>query len=126
MGYKAGNKAFYMCIRRHLQQGHRADAILLTKDVKIKPSLTKATIEEFGQRMLELGMVKLDQIDPDNPASMLGVKLSDVVAAQKLSLEAKKLKLTEDAMTAMMGKLFAPPNLNKEMVTEGEVVDDQP
>jgi hypothetical protein len=49
------------------------------------------------------------------------VALKDVIQAQKLVLDSKKLKLTEDAMTAMLGKLFAPPTLQ---VIDGEVVNE--
>lgn len=73
----------------------------------------KTTIEAFGTRMLELGMAKIEGMTPGE------VALKDVIQAQKLVLDSKKLKLDEGAMMIMLGKLFGPTNL-----MEGEVVEE--
>jgi len=120
MGYTGSVYGLNMLIRRHIAAKHNNKAILLPDK---KHNITPATIEAFSQKMLDLGMMKVENINPDNPMDMANLRLGDVVAAQKLSLEAKKLRLTEDAMDVMLGKMFAPPSLNESSV-EGEIVSD--
>lgn len=111
LNYTASQTAFYQLLIRHKKGGHKGDALYIPQlDSQIK----SATIEEFGKRMLDLGMAKIENLDPKD------VPLKDVISAQKLVLDAKKLKVTEDAMTAMMSKLFAP-KINPLEVIEGEV-----
>lgn len=119
MNYHSTMPAFRQMIVRHVKEKHKVQAVVLPNN---KNGLTRASIEEFAQRFLDLGMVKLSQIDPNNPEDLKNVRFREVVAAQKLFLDSKKLKLTEDAMGIMLGKMFAPPSLRGKVV-EGELVD---
>lgn len=108
MAYKSTQYSFYVLIKRHIDNKHLASAMVIQTERRIN------SIDEFGRKMLELGMIKLDTLSPEQ------VELKDVVAAQKLVLESKKLKITEDAMAVMLGKLFGP-RLAFGDVIEGEV-----
>lgn len=74
------------------------------------------TKELYAQRLLELGFDKSLM----NPNS---IKHKDVIAAQKLLIEEKKLKVTEDAMKVSMMKFMAGLALPEDVV-EGEVEED--
>lgn len=113
MGYTATQKAFYLLLKRHILDKHNVDVIILPQDSNVK--LTPATIENFGKRMLELGMAKIENLDPSQ------VPLKDVISAQKLVLDSKKLKMSENALEIMMSKLFGP-QIDKSKVLEGELV----
>ena len=112
MNYTASPKAFYMLVRKHVEQNHNTDAIIVADPTG---NVTPATIENFGQRMLELGMAKIQNADPST------VQLKDVVAAQRLILDSKKLKLSENALESMLGQLFGP-KIDPSKALEGELV----
>lgn len=112
MNYTASPKAFYMLVRKHVTQNHNTDAIVV---VDPTGNITPATIENFGQRMLELGMAKIQNADPS------AIQLKDVVAAQRLILDSKKLKLSENALESMLGQLFGP-KIDPSKALEGELV----
>lgn len=117
MGYEASYVAFNKVLTRHMVQKHKSDGIIVTVPGS---KLTPHSIESFGKRMLELGMAKIESMDSSE------VKLKDVIQAQKLVLDSKKLKLTENAMELMMAKMFAPPSIQMEDIVdpvEGELVD---
>lgn len=105
--YKAGKKAFYQLIRRHVTMNHSEKAVILPEESR---GVTSVTIEKFGQRMLEMGMQKIDTMTPET------IQLKDVISAQKLVLDSKKIKIGEEAMLLMMRKMFAPPELNTEVI----------
>lgn len=105
LDYKASPNAFYKLIYSHVKNNHKEDAVLVRGEAN--SSLSAATLENFGQRMLELGMAKIETLDPTQ------VALKDVISAQKLILDSKKLKLGEGALMLMMRKMFAPPELNE-------------
>lgn len=101
-----------MLVRKHVTQNHNTDAIVV---VDPTGNVTPATIENFGQRMLELGMAKIQNADPST------IQLKDVVAAQRLILDSKKLKLSENALESMLGQLFGP-KIDPSKALEGELV----
>lgn len=117
MGYTAKKESFEQMLSRHNKDGHNVEAIMMPTAPGSAVAITPATIENFGQKMLEIGMAKIENADPNK------VALKDVIAAQALVLNSRKLRLTEDAMMLALGKMFAPPELNKENAVEGEVVD---
>lgn len=115
IGYTATPETFYRILYNHVRENHKVDAVIIPTG-----GLTPATLENFGQRMLELGMAKIANIDPNNPLDLaLGLKFKDVIAAQKLIIDSKKLKLSEDAMSIMLGKLFGP-KIDTSKAIEGE------
>ena len=119
MGYTGNFDAWYAMANRHFKENHKADAIILPTPEGSANKVTTATIEQFGQRMLELGMAKIEHLTPDQ------VKLKDVIAAQKLILDSKKIKMSEDAMTLMMAEFFAPP-IEGKVLEEGKIEDAIP
>lgn len=116
MGYKAKKKSLYIMIFRHIKEQHNPDAIYVPPPEGSVGKAGPATIENFGKRMLELGMSKIETMNPNN------VQLKDVIASQKLVLDSKKLKLAENAFELMLGKMFAPPELNRGEAIEGDVI----
>lgn len=106
MNYTSKKQSLYILIKRHINDKHSEEAVVLPQK-----GARAATIENFGQRMLELGMMKLENATPEN------IDFKDITAAQKLVLDSRKLKLNETAFDLMMSKLFAPPELQ---VIEGE------
>lgn len=113
MNYTFGDRGFYMMTRRHIKDQHKEEGLIVPQtDNKVSP----ATIENFAQRMLDLGMQKIEDVEPDT------IALKDVISAQKLLLDSKKLRLSENAMDLMLGKLFAPPQLN---IIDGELEMDK-
>jgi hypothetical protein len=117
MGYNSGARAFEAMVGRHIRDGHNSDAILIPSPPNSAMPITKATLENFGQKMLELGVAKAENTTPDQ------VKFQDVISAQRLILDSQKLKLSGDMMMKIMSKLFAPPGLAP-IIEEGEVVHE--
>ncbi len=97
---------------------HNPGTIIVPTPPNSAQPVTSATIENFGKKFLELGMAKLETATPDQ------VKFQEVISAQKLVLDSRKLKLSEDALTLMLGRLFGP-KLEKREFIEGEVVGDE-
>ncbi len=115
MEYKASPSSFYLAIRKHVLGKHKCLGIYVPTASSEETGRNRPVdIETFGQRMLELGMAKVDNMDPES------VKITEVISAQRLVLDSKKLKLTEDAMQLMMTKMFGPP----QEVINGELVND--
>lgn len=108
MNYKSSQQAFTRLVSLHINGNHKSTVTVLPNSLQ----KTAATVESFAQRMLELGVEKLD----NTPANQ--ITFGDVIASQRMLQESKKLKLTEDAMAQMMRKLFAPPDVN---FIEGEL-----
>lgn len=109
MDYKAPVISFNQLVAKHIKQKHNLKVTVIPNELK----KTVVNLEAFAQRMLELGTQKLDGMEAKD------ISFNDVLQAQKVVLESKKLKLTEDAMVSMMRKMFAPPEVN---VIEGTVV----
>jgi hypothetical protein len=109
---------FYGMVRRHIKEKHGASNITMIQfqkdSVVVQPGVT---IESFAQKLLEMGSIKVQQMNPDE------VALKDVIAAQKLLIEKQKVKLTEDQMMLQMAKLFGPQVPEP---IEGETVDGNP
>jgi hypothetical protein len=105
-------------VRRHIKEKHGASNITMIQfqkdSVVVQPGVT---IESFAQKLLEMGSIKVQQMNPDE------VALKDVIAAQKLLIEKQKVKLTEDQMMLQMAKLFGPQVPEP---IEGETVDGNP
>lgn len=106
MGYTSSKQAFYVLLKTHVAREHSTEAVLVPKE----QGVSTASIESFGQKMLEMGMIKIQGMNPED------VPLKDVIQAQKLVLESKKVKIGEGAMMLMMRKMFAPPELNTEVI----------
>lgn len=111
IGYTKSAKNFYHTLRTHILNKHNPTYMIIPENVA-----SAATLENFGQRMLELGMEKISTMTGEQ------VALKDVIQSQKLILDSKKLKITQDAMMGMLAKLFAPPKLQ---VIEGETIDEK-
>ena len=112
MNYSATTQAFALILGNHIRSKHKSDAILIPGEGT--PRIIKnATVESFAQRMLELGIAKVDGMTPET------TQLKDVISAQKLLIESKKLKLNEGEFAITMAKMFAPPMAP----IEGELVE---
>jgi hypothetical protein len=109
MRYDKSEERFADCLTGHIRDKHLFAGLIIPEN-----ATRAATLENFAQKMLEMGMEKISTMDSSQ------VAIKDVVSSQKLLLDSKKLKLTEDAMMGMLAKLFAPPKLQ---VIEGETVD---
>jgi len=120
IGYEGTESAFSSLMCRHWKHKNKAGAILLPTPEGAAQPITPATIENFGKKFLELGMLKLETAGPGD------VKFQEVISAQKLVLDSRKLKLSEDALTLMLGRLFGPKieKVKREFI-EGEVVEDE-
>ncbi len=113
INYTSSYYAFLSSLKNHIKRKHNVSFLVLPGDIT-----KKATLENFGQKMLELGMTKIEGMSPDQ------VALKDVISSQKLILDSKKLRITEDAMLLILGKLFAPPFLEFKKPIEGEVINE--
>lgn len=112
LGYTGEMKNFRMIMRTHILKHNQPwrQAIILRNPKGDPVTVTQATVENFGQKVLEMGMAKISSMPPED------IKLHEVISAQRLVLDSKKLKLSEDMMMVMLGKLFGP-ELN---IVEGE------
>lgn len=108
MNYKSKQVAFTQVVSIHIRENHKAKLTVIPTNL----AQTAVSLEAFSQRMLELGVEKLNTMEAKD------IQFGDVLNAQKVVIESKKLKLTEDAMMIMMRKVFAPPETNS---IEGEL-----
>ena len=112
MNYPSSDQAFGILIAKHIRLAHKPQGSILLPQLK-REGQTPVNIENFAQKMLELGVAKIEGMTPEQ------VQLKDVVAANKLLLESKKLKLNESEFQLTMAKLFAPPII----AIEGETLE---
>lgn len=110
MQYKGLEISFVQMVWRHKRQNHQVKAIVLP--TQVEKMARRANLESVVQKLTDLAALKLESMTPED------VKLRDVFGGHKTLIESKKLKLTEDAMTIALGKLFGPAN-----VIDGEVED---
>lgn len=61
--------------------------------------LSRVNLEHFAQRLLEIG----DQMIREKPER---VKLHDVISSQKLLLEQKRLRVSEDSLRLAVAQIF--------------------
>lgn len=74
------------------------------------------TIEDLAQILLEMGF---------DPKMLKGAKLRDVIAAQKLLLEKRKVSLQESAFDLAMKKLMSGENAVSQTVEEAEIIEEK-
>lgn len=105
---------WYAMMRRHVNEKHgKANQIIVKFNNDSELANPQHTVESFAQKLLELGMVKVQSMNPGD------VAIKDVIQAQRLLIEKDKLKMGQDTMMLQMAKLFAPPG-----IVEGEEVSD--
>ncbi len=103
---------------KHLDQSRRV-AVLMMPEPGVHPILPRASMEQFAQKLLEIGTKALLNLET-NPDK---VQMKDVIAAQRMLIEKQKLSIHEDALKLTMARFFGgfkpPPTL------EGEVVNGE-
>lgn len=107
MKYKGDFLAWKQMVWRHKDHNY-SGVTLLPADAAGRKA--KATLETLVEGLTELGMRKLETASPENTS------WSDIFKGHQTQIAARKLKLGEDAMAAVIGKMFGPP-------IKGEVVD---
>lgn len=110
LNYQESAHAFEALVWRCIRNEHKQKGIIISTtnapDTAVKPSAV--SISNFAKRYLELGMEKLSTMSSSE------IKMQDVINAQRLALEEKKVKISEDVMMIQMGKMFGTP---------GEIID---
>ncbi len=112
MNYDATEKSFVQMLYRHFKQLHRTDAILNVTPPGSALPVKRVTLENYTKRMLQLGIEKADSSTPDS------VSFKDVNSAVKLSLDAAKIKIAENALEMQMNKMFGP-EIDPDKVIDG-------
>jgi len=109
MKYTAKFRSFGNLMYHHLQHKTNNNLILTTADKR-----KIHTIDTIADRFTELLGERAKTMKPED------VTVKDYSAAQKVAIENRKLKLTEDMMEIQLSKIFGPPLVGE--IQEGEVV----
>ncbi len=117
MGYKSPFHAFEVMLWRHIKKGHKSDAVLTVTPPGSALPVKRATLENYSKRMLSLGLEKAENTTSDT------VSFKDVNQAIKLSLEASKIKIAENALELQMNKMFGS-EIDPNKVIDGQVEEE--
>jgi hypothetical protein len=111
INYTGSELSFYVTMNRHWH--HKKENTITTGDNK-----TGISIQELVTKVRNIYGDKLNTMTPEE--LMREIKLKDVFAGEKVLIEAKKVKMQEEAMELMMAKLFGPV-LEGVTIEEGEI-----
>ena len=114
--YEYSEHSWGVMLSRHKNHKPYDGAILVPTPIGSAIQVKRVTLETYTKKMLELGIDKANETTPDK------VKFQDVNNAIKLSLDAQKIKIAENALELQMAKMFGP-TIQGEEVEEGEVED---
>lgn len=103
---------------RHLDKARNFNVIKLPDDSP-HAHMPRVSMEQFAQRMLEIGSKALDfyELCPSK------IKLADVIATQRLLVEKQRLSIHEDALKLAMARFFGGFPVPKDSI-EGEIINE--
>ena len=107
MKYNSTFHAFQVMVYKHLNYHKEFEQIITPQTPEGEHH---SSVEEVVQRLTDLAGIKALSLDPKD------LKFRDVWAGQKVLIEAKKLRLTEDALMIALSKMFGPTILEGEEI----------
>jgi hypothetical protein len=116
--YEATESSFTRLMTRHWHHRHRTNAILAVSPKDSAQPVSRVAIEQFLQGVVDLGASVLQNTRPEDLKPKDGIDLG--LRAGRLIFDARRVKLSEDAMALVMAEVFGPPL----KVENGEVVEE--
>lgn len=121
LNYLSTPNSFYVLLHRHWKHRKREDKT----QVSIEGGTGTIAINSLVDRVRQIYGEKLNTMTPEE--LMKEIKLRDVYQGERILIEARKVKMQQEAMETMMAKLFGPKLIDGEEVQEGEIVSgDRP